>query len=399
MSSKINRSKRSDEIAVRRGVKKQNCGGTQFRKMQSRLPFFDCSAFLEEDSEIELLEQSAGELRIPHTIAEWMITRIHGVQLSVFMALLRYSLGFQRAQTGRVKVVFLANWLKMDPSNVSKALRLLSENGFIHRVETEEPTKWTTYEIPILKAYFNETSVFEEKSRKSRSGRVSTRKSSQNLRVESTRRSGKNGSQPRVKSTRNKESTFNKTSIKSLSSAKLPETLAKYLQGIRNKPNRKKETEALKTLGSMHSGDLIAECVEYVFEKGVLNFEGIPQSPKQRVAFPLAYLVNHIDRVIRNLESWKKDKEAREQRQIVQQIEASLNGIPTANAPGPSSNYAMRIAAFNALFSNEIARKEAIQEFISKSYPNVTNEFEMKRITVSNFPLPGLPVINMHSDI
>jgi hypothetical protein len=122
------------------------------------LNYFDVTPFIPNGaSQSSPLKEKRGVFAIPHVIFEFRWKAIESkIELMVFDCLLRFTLGFHRAQCVASNS-FIAEWTGLHPPNVRKALKGLMESGLIKRLEVGSVKhQAASFEIPLVRAYLSD---------------------------------------------------------------------------------------------------------------------------------------------------------------------------------------------------------------------------------------------------
>jgi hypothetical protein len=139
------------------------------------LEYFDVTPFIPQSIKTPLVfKEKKGVFAIPHVIFEFRWKAIESkIELMVFDCLLRFTLGFHRANCNASNS-FIAEWTGLHAPNVRKALKSLMDSGLIRRLEVGlKNHRASTFEIPIVKAYLSDRSRSEIQKKSMNSGKRS----------------------------------------------------------------------------------------------------------------------------------------------------------------------------------------------------------------------------------
>lgn len=106
-------------------------------------------------------EKGRGVQHIPHTLFEFMVKATNSrTELAVLCCLIRFTLGFHRAQC-QVSYSFIALWTGLSVASVRRGISDLVQNGLVVGVSQASGIS-TTYEVPIVKAHLSSQNFSSE---------------------------------------------------------------------------------------------------------------------------------------------------------------------------------------------------------------------------------------------
>ena len=284
---------------------------------------------------------SGGSFMIPHQLFEYC-QRMASTkkELIIFNCLLRYSLGFHRADC-EASLSFISQWTGIkDKRNISKTLkRLLAKEVIqVKRDFNARTLQSTIYFIPIVEEYL----------RAKQPGVNST--------------SGQNdlgSNQPETRGRFNPSPEVDLTPKKENSNKKLNKTLSPELESYFEKlPDRKRISErvALSRLELTHSLEEISKALGWV-EKNGSPGSGEP------VHSPLAFLATAMNEVLERVAE-AEEKQVSEQR--LRETEKRAKAVEAERLAAEETIFQKASRAFEKAYPETKSREAKLEELISK---------------------------------
>ncbi len=284
---------------------------------------------------------SGGSFMIPHQLFEYC-QRMASTkkELIIFNCLLRYSLGFHRADC-EASLSFISQWTGIkDKRNISKTLkRLLAKEVIqVKRDFNARTLQSTIYFIPIVEEYL-----------RAKQPGVNSTSGQNDLGLNQPETRGRFNPSPEVDLTPKKENS-NKNSNKTLS----PE-LESYFEKL---PERKRISErvALSRLELTYAPEEISKALAWVKKNG-------SPGSGETVHSPLAFLSTAMNDVLGRVAS-NEEKQASEQK--LRELEKKAKAEEADRLAAEELLFQEASCAFEKAFTETTLREEKLEELISK---------------------------------
>ncbi len=295
--------------------------------------------------------ERGGALFVPHRINEFAVKVVRRrVDLVVFAAILRFSLGFNRP-AARLSHSFVAQWTGLHAQNVRRGLLNLKKMGLVNVLISPTSSTSTVYEVPIVRGYLEWRRIREEDALRGTHFKPSNTGVYSNQAVENNQPNYSGAISPITK-----KENLKKTGNLSQRDNFLPHKIKSYIAGVRPHQKRVDEEYHLQQLLIDYPVDDIVESLDYLQAHGALE-------TGERVHSPMKYLCFAAEDVIAQV-SKEKSRIARSEdlRQKLEQDQEQEELRRHADA----QEMADALAAFSTLASAE--QKRHIDDFKNANY-------------------------------
>ncbi|MBI3534594.1 MAG: replication protein [Deltaproteobacteria bacterium] len=329
---------------------------------------FDVISFFPSPIGIELVERSNGVFQIPHRIFEFALKATSTkVELLIFMCLLRFTLGFKKAQC-QLSQTAIARWTGVAASNIRKGLKNLIKSGLIVRKEDGLLNHTSAmYHVPVVKAFLEYDAKIKNNSTQSslslNQSELKSISDQSKLSLNQSQNSVQNELRTQLNLSSIKES-INKELNKTLSQEYLPENIKQYFETLKPEKKRESEFNAFLSLKKDYVDREITDCVEY------LKAHGLPGS-KEPCHSPMAFLSVGIKEVLESLKV-AKDKAHRKETNEKQLIEAKKQ--KEEQEKKELEGWQKKEEAFYKTFTDVVKQEALILEFTKKLHLHPKSE-------------------------